>query len=502
MKVATSKEMARLESLSYERGFKEEQFMRNAGDGVANAAVKFCNQWNAAKNVLILAGKGNNAGDAYVAGQILLQQGYRVSAWYEQNAKESPLCQKNREAFALSGGRFIDAKESREPDFQGGFILDAIFGTGLNKAPKEPYASMIAWANRSGFPILSVDIPSGLSGDTGEVFGEAVKATATVALGLPKLGFFLKRGWDYVGELHVVGFGLPNDVVDNFDTPFALYKREESLEALPAVRRGRHKYEAGAVLGFAGSPGMPGAAILASLAALRTGAGIVRLYHPEGMEAELSASPYELIRVAYSESNWEIVGEGLKHVDSAFIGPGIGRSQKTGEILKLLMQSITCPAVIDADALYFLAEKDFSFTSPVVLTPHLGEMNRLLQSREKEVSADFLMKCAAYAARKNAVLVLKGGPSFIISPKGEIWINTTGDPGMATAGSGDVLSGIVAALMAAGLSPLQSALAGACVHGWAGEMASKALSPYFMLASDIIEHLAFVFLLKGKEGGL
>ncbi|CRX38776.1 NAD(P)H-hydrate dehydratase [Estrella lausannensis] len=499
MKVATSKEMAHLESLSYERGFKEDEFMHRAGVGVADLAVKFSAEWRTVKQILILAGRGNNAGDAYVAGKVLLQKGFKVSAWLDRNAKESPLCQKNRESFTSAGGQLIDARVCKEPDFDEGIIIDAIFGTGLNRAPEEPYASMIAWANRSRCPILSVDIPSGLSGDTGEVFGEAVRAKATAALGLAKLGFFLKRGWDHVGEIHLVDFGLPKDVTDSFVTPFTLYEREKSLEALPFVRRGRHKYEAGAVFGFAGSPGMPGAAILASLASLRTGAGIVRLYHPQEMATELAASPYELIKVAYSENPLEVLEAGLKRADSAFIGPGIGRSQKTGEIIQYLMGIINCPAVIDADALYALAMTDFSFTTPVVLTPHLGEMNRLLHSHATEVSVDFLKQCSDYAMRKNAVVVLKGGPSFIISPAGKIWINTTGDPGMATAGSGDVLSGMIAALMAAGLPPLQSALAGVCIHGWAGEIASKELSPYFMLASDIIERFSSIFLLK-KDG--
>lgn len=493
MKVATSKEIARLEALCYERGYDEEKFMLNAGRGVAELASQLIGNDPNLERVLILAGKGNNGGDAYVAGRVLLQKGIEVWSWSISESGESALCKKNREAFYASGGLSFTGASP----FERGLIIDGLFGTGLNKAPKEPYASMISWANRSGCPILAVDIPSGLSGDTGEVYGEVIRATMTAALGLPKLGFFLQRGWDYVGKLKIVDFGLPKEVIDTFRTPYAFYERESCISALPPIRRGRHKYEAGAVFGFAGSPGMPGAANLAALASLKSGAGIVRLYHPRGMEAELSSSPYEVIKIAYSNENTDVLFEGLKHAGSAFFGPGIGRDEETGRLLKTLIQSISIPFVLDADALYFLSKDDFSFPAPAVLTPHLGEMNRLLQCRESSVSIKYLERCMDYARQKGAVLVLKGGPSFIISPEGSILINGTGDPGMATAGSGDVLTGVIAALMAEGLSPLDAASAGVCLHGWAGELAAKARSSYSMIASDIIEFLPQVFLKKG-----
>lgn len=496
MKVATSHEMATLESLAYKQGFLEETFMQNAGRGIGLAALEFVKKHGLKKSVLILAGKGNNAGDAYVAGSLLIDEGYKAVAYSaSKDEDESPLCRKQKRLFIGKGGELFNAEMLIQISSWEGIILDGLFGTGLNKAPKDPYAGMIRWANQTNAPIIAVDIPSGLSGDTGEVFGEAIKASLTVALGLPKRGFFLQEGWNHIGELKIVDFGLPKDLIDAFKTPYKIYEKEKAIEALPKIPRNRHKYQAGEVIGLAGSPGMPGAANLSCLAALRGGAGMVKLYHPDGMQQELSSSPFELIKVPYTPDAIENTIEAMNKADAALIGPGMGRKPETGVLLEKVFNNLKVPCVIDADALFFYAEVRFTAPKNSILTPHQGEMNRILKTSDRTVTHEYLTKCQEFAKEKEIILVLKGGPSFIFSSSG-IWINLTGDPGMATAGSGDVLTGLIASFLAQKMAPLDAALAGVCIHGWAGEFASKALSPYCMIASDIIKSLPLVFKKK------
>lgn len=491
MKVVSSKEMASLESKSYEQGCSEEIFMQNAAIGVANIVKEFVIEKKLKKSALILAGKGNNAGDAYEAGSYLLDEGFKVIACSGSGDEgESPLCRKQKRLFTLKGGELFDAKKLLNLSWDG-IIIDGIFGTGLKSAPKDPYGEMIRWANKTKAPIIAVDIPSGLSGDTGEVFGDAISARITVALGLPKIGFFLQEGWNLIGELKYVDFGLPQSIIDGFQTPFRIYEKEKGLEALPPIKRNRHKYEAGEVICLAGSPGMPGSANLATLAVLRSGAGMVKLYHPKGMESELSSSAYEVIKIPYENS--EQIIQSANDANAFLVGPGLGRMDSCCQLLKEVFSKIEVPCVIDADALFFYAKKAFEVPKDSILTPHLGEMNRILGIKTHIVTLDYLKRCLEFSKEKEIILVLKGGPSFIFSPEGLVWINLTGDPGMATAGSGDVLTGIIAGLLAQKMKPLDAACAGVCIHGWSGEIASKIMSPYCMIASDIIHYLPKVF---------
>jgi len=489
--------MALLETQAYAHGFDDETFMQNAGSAVAYAVEDYVGAHGCKKSVLILAGKGNNAGDAYVAGIRLLEDGYQVIAYSaSEDSSESSLCRKNKKIFLGKGGKLFDAKDLPKTPFKEGVILDGLFGTGLNKALKAPYDQMIVWANSSKNPIIAIDIPSGLSGDTGEVLGSAIKAKLTVALGLPKIGFFLQDGWNYVGELKIVNFGLPKEPVDALKTPIRLYEKEKCIEKFPPIVRRRHKYEAGEVIALAGSPGMGGAANLTTLASLKSGCGITRLFHPAGMEAELSSSPYELIKIPYETDDVSAVVHKINAADSFLVGPGLGRDKKTGDFLKKILEKVEVKTVIDADALFFLAEEKFEIPKNAILTPHLGEMNRFFNTHDRFVTLEYLARCREFAKEHEINLVLKGAPSFIFSPEGMIWVNITGDPGMATAGSGDVLTGVIAGFLAQGMFPLDAALAGVCIHGWAGELASRIMSPYSMLAGDIINCLPLVFTKK------
>ncbi len=484
--------MARIESLAYQEGAKEEVFMENAGLGVAQKINSFCQDIRTENNILLLCAKGNNSGDAYVAGVHLLSWGYHVTAVQIVPLDDcSPLCRKNHDRFLSAGGlvreRLPDAESLTE---QYDLIVDGMFGTGFKGEAKEPFHSIIKAANDSQLPIIAIDIPSGLDGETGEMKGLAIKAIETIYLGLPKQGFFLADGWNHVGHLEHAFFGLEEKYSEKADSFSKLITRELATELCPELVRNRHKYQAGYVIGVGGSPSMPGAALLASLSALKGGAGMMRLLHPKGIEAELSGSPYELIKLAYEEGDSKMILENLNKAGATFFGPGIGRDERAVKLCRSVLPHIEKPCVIDADALSILAENEIDIPAKTLMTPHSGEMARLLgEPTPKSIDREFVDKCREFAERKKITLILKGGPSWIFHPGEPAYVNPTGNPGMATAGSGDVLTGLLVSLASQGLSLHQAAIFGVFIHGLAGEIAALKQTPYCMLASDIIEAL-------------
>ncbi len=496
MKVVSSQTMAHIESLAYKDGFSEEDFMEEAGSGVALIAHDFVENYGVDRHVILLCGKGNNAGDAYVAGIHLLHLDYQVDAYQLVPFNScSHLCQKNAERFSHEGGRIHEIQFADQINWPiNGLVIDGIFGTGFKGRVDEPYATVIQHANFTGLPIISVDIPSGLSGEKGLENGLAILAQETAFLSLPKTGFFINGGWDYIGKLRGVDFGLPEEYIEDVAPDLIMLSPDKMVMLLPPIKRSRNKYQAGHVIGLSGSPGMPGASILAGTAALRGGAGIVRILHPEGMQAELSASPPELIKIAYQFSEGEDVINLLNMAKATFIGPGIGRDTKMRDLLKEVLPKLDKPMVIDADALTLIAEFNLPIPKGAILTPHTGEMARLFnEETPKKITMDYLKKCQEYAQKNEIVLVLKGGPTFIFDNDDTIKVNPTGDPGMATAGSGDVLTGLLAALLAQGLQPSDAAMLGVYIHGLAGEHASEELTPYCMVASDIIDCFPIAF---------
>lgn len=495
MKVVTSKQMAEIEALAYKDGASEVEFMEEAGSGVAQVVMNFIEENGLGKQVVLLCAKGNNSGDAYVAGTELLEYDYAVLALQTAPIDTcSSLCQEQYRLFLEAGGQVREIMSEEDLVLPAnGVVVDGLFGTGFHGQLREPYASIVKTLNRSRVPVISVDIPSGLNGETGVVEGEAVIAAETAFLGLPKRGFFLGDGWNHTGKLRYIDFGLGYEYIDQVDTPLQMITREMLMPHVPVPKRNRHKYEAGYVIGIAGSPGMGGAALLSSWSALTGGAGIVRLMHPAGMEAELTTSPYELIKNTYTNAQ-DILKETTR-ARAIFVGPGMGVTPASRKILEDLLPAIECPCVVDADALTLFAEKPFKLPEQTIFTPHLGEMSRLLnQPRPEHVDLEFLNICNQYAKDKNITLVLKGGPTFIMNGKERIFVNPLGDPGMATAGSGDVLTGLLASLLAQGVPPLQAAQMGVFIHSWAGELAANLLTSYCMTASDIVDQFPRAYL--------
>lgn len=466
-RVVTSEEMS-----SLEKGGDLSLYMETAGRRVAECVIEFIEERHLPKKVTLLIGKGNNGGDGYAAGLWLLSEGYDVKAipLYEE---VSPLNRTFRERFQKKRGKL-----TQELD---GVIVDGLLGTGLKGKPEKKIAEWIQKANTSTLPIIAIDIPSGLNGTTGE--GEAIFANVTVALGLAKIGFFLKNGWNHVGKLIIADFGLPQEKIAAAEAVAYLPKDLE----LPKLIRNRHKYQAGYVVGYAGSSGLSGAAKLTGFAALKAGAGIVRLYHPE----EIESAPWELICNEWDAKCWQ---KNLKKASAVFVGPGLGPCK---DWLKKHLKEIQKPCVIDADALL----PDISYPKGAILTPHRGEALRLLKMKKAPRDEEFFAALMKFCVRKQVVVVLKGAPTFIFAPKHKPFIIPRGDPGMATAGAGDVLTGIIAALLAQGCAALQAAILGVSLHAIAGEMAAKELTSYCLTATDLIDFMpaAFAAALQGHD---
>lgn len=480
LKVVTSHEMARIEKEAIARGFNEERFMQEAGRKVAEVASAFIKKENLPKKVLLLVGKGNNGGDAFAAGICLLEEGFHVRA-FQLYSDGSPKNAIFADRFRKKGGQIAS-----QLIFDEGLILDGLLGTGFKGKLEKTVAATIAAANASGLPILAIDIPSGLDGSTGLVTTSAIVARETVALGLPKMGFFLQDGWNHVGKLRVVDFGLPKEIVAGAEAVAYLPKQVQ----LPKIVRSRHKYQAGYVVGFGGSQALAGAAKLSALAALKSGAGIVRLFHPE----PIGPAPFELICNAWHVKAWK---EATAKAQSVFIGPGLGRSKKTRAWLKKHLKSIKQHCVLDADALL----PHLDFPKSAILTPHRSEVLQLLGLKIAPVEENLFVQIARFCDRKNVLLILKGAPTFIFAPKTAPIIVPRGDPGMATAGAGDVLTGIVAGLMAQGCSAYEGAVLGVTLHAIAGEIAAREKTSYCLIASDLIHFMpnAFQVLMKGHD---
>jgi NAD(P)H-hydrate epimerase len=477
-KVVTAEEMARIEKVAISHGSSAEDFMQAAGVKVANAAERLLHK-TGGKRVVILTGPGNKGGDAYVAGMHLLKAGYSVRA--VAFAKEAD-CSSLNQRFAKQ----FSGQISHNTDFSADdLIIDGLFGTGFHGSIEEgPIGQVIESANQSGKPILAIDIPSGLHGTTGIAEGFRIVATETVTLGFAKSGLFRGSGWDCIGKLHIEDFGLPQEAIDAAKA--IAYIPDIYELKLPPMARSHHKYERGSVVGLGGSLHFKGAVKLSGAAALHAGAGIVKLFTLD----DVGPMADELIAELWEPEAWK---EAVKKATALFIGPGLGRTAKAKKACKAALQTADVPLVLDADALFFLPEIAASLKD-CVLTPHRGEALHLLELGKVDEEMLF-SRCQEYVDTHGVVFVLKGAPTYIFRAGDLPIIVPRGDPGMATAGSGDVLTGIIAALLAQGQSPLDAAVLGVMLHALAGEAAALDKTSYGYSASDLIEYLPSAFKL-------
>ncbi|NMO98139.1 NAD(P)H-hydrate dehydratase [Paenibacillus lemnae] len=466
-----------------------------------------------AQHWLVLAGKGSNGGDGAAAARHLCEAGLRVTLLYAAAgpAELSGAAALQQDAAAKLGipQKFHGRDEAVELRAYTG-IVDALLGTGASGAPRGAYAALIQAANDSGLPIVSADIPSGLDADTGARHEPCVRASVTVCLAFLKRGLVQYPGAEAAGRVVVRSIGIPSSLcrqhgVNTFLlTPDVLRGELQCDPKRPRSPEG-HKGTYGHVLTAAGSRTMSGAGLLCSRAALRAGSGLVTWALPEelllpmsGAAPELMLTPVEASgrsRGVWSEASADKLIQLLESRDVLAAGPGIGRFDGDSAWVRRLWESSSVPLVLDADALNALADapdtgKWVPRQHDTVLTPHPGEMARLAGISTAEVQRDRIGTAVGYALRNRVTLVLKGSRTVIACPDGRAFVNVTGHPGMATGGTGDVLTGIIAGLLAQGLSGPQAAALGVRLHGLAGERAAQARGHFSSVtAGDVIEAL-------------
>jgi ADP-dependent NAD(P)H-hydrate dehydratase / NAD(P)H-hydrate epimerase len=426
-----------------------DELMERAGRAVAELVLE-----QFPGRVAVVCGSGNNGGDGRVCARALREAGRDVTVV---------------EQFG----------ELAEPDV----IVDALLGIGLHDAPREDVARMIERVNSAGAPVVAIDVPSGVNASTGEVPGAAIVAAATVTFGSPKVGLAVAPGRFHAGSVHIARIGLEPAAHEHELVP------AEVLHQVPRKERRSTKYSAGTVLVVGGSPGLTGAPMLTALAAFRADAGYVTVAGPESTLPVLEARLLEVVKRPLPEDASgrllpraaDAIAEAAERAGAVAIGPGLGRSDGTRDLVRILLERLEQPVVLDADALFGL--EPFRRHAPTVLTPHAGELAALLDTSAREVDAHRLAAVRKAAARFRATVLLKGADTLVASPREGVLVAAYGRPALATAGSGDVLTGVVAAFLAKRMDERLAAAAAAVAHG----IASRVVEPQAgLVAGDLL----------------
>ena len=442
--------------------------------------------------VLVVCGSGNNGGDGYAIARLLHLKGYQVTLCFvgneDKRSKENLMQKKIAEYYHIPVKQEIEEQEYS-------VIVDAVFGTGLSRKIEGTYAETIELLNTMKGYKVAVDIPSGMSDDTGMPLGIAFRADLTVALGFLKRGHVMISGNPYVGKLVTADIGIYEDAFETKETYTYCYDMEDFKENFPKRPEQSHKGSFGKVLLIAGSQGMAGAAILCARAAYMTGAGLVQIYTHEDNRAIIQESLPEAILTTYRSYDNEKLQELLVWADVVGIGCGLGMSETALQIVEHSIKHTEKPCVVDADALNLLAgnmQLLEGIRETFVLTPHMKEMARLL-SCEVGVLVDNKVPYLSDFVKKYAVTcVLKDARTLVAKDNEQLFLNLTGNCSMAKAGSGDVLCGIVCGILAQGASPYDGACLGVYLHGMAGDMAMESKGKYSVLAGDIVENIGEV----------
>lgn len=458
-------------------------------------------EWDKDMKVVVFAGPGNNGGDALAVARMLAVRGYNVSTWlFNTSGRLSDDCKKNRDRLkdVKQVASFVMVTEEFDPptlDAQT-LVVDGLFGSGLNKPLTGGFASLVKYVNTSPAKVVSIDIPSGLMTESNEynVKTNIMKADVTLTLQQPKLSFLFPENQQFIGHVEVLDIGISQEGIDKTDAQFYILEKSDITPCLKRRDPFAHKGSMGHALLVAGSRGMAGAAMLAAKACLRTGVGKVTVHTPACNTLPLQIGVPEVVLDVDSDTN--VVSEAVDTdcFKAMGIGPGLGTNENTAIAVIGQMRRAQCPIVVDADALNILAaHKAWLQQIPVgaILTPHIGEFDRL-----EGVSTDSyerLSKAMLLAERQHAYIVLKGHYTAIITPGGRVLFSPTGNPGMATAGSGDVLTGIITALLARGYTQGEACAIGTYLHGLAGDIAARSLGEESLIASDIINSLPMAF---------
>ncbi|WP_342348441.1 NAD(P)H-hydrate dehydratase [uncultured Nitrospira sp.] len=456
------------------------------------------------KKVVILCGKGNNGGDGLVVARLLAKKGAKLKVvlmapLLELSPDAKIMYQRLSKVIKPSLFTVNPSEESLHSLTQDADILvDALLGTGLSSLVRPPYSFAIEAMNASQAFTLAIDIPSGLDSNTGALLGVAVQADLTVTFGCPKIGLYLGSAIDKVGKIQVIDIGIPKEFVLDLDPKIHLLSQEMARPLIPLRNPSSHKGTFGHAGIVGGSQGKTGAPAMAGLGALRIGTGLVTVATPQSVSPILESKLLEVMTEPMPESSQHLMGMEAYPSLLAFaatksalaFGPGMGISPETTEVLRHLLPQLEAPCVLDADALNGLAQHCQIFSSmkiPPILTPHPGEMARLLAaSSPKQVNEDRIGVSRQFAMQHQVILVLKGARTIIAEPHGQVAICPTGNPGMASAGMGDVLTGIITGLLAQGLSGWDAARAGVYLHGLAGDLAATTIGEPGLIAGDVL----------------
>ena len=479
--------------------------MENAGHGVASLMHRKIPDLKD-KKVMVVAGKGNNGGDGFVIARHLHNSGITVQILLL--GKRSQLKSDARTNADIAFKMELPIHEVSESNLNSNnhslrhchIIVDAIFGTGLSKPAGGLYQKMIKKINSSGKYVVSVDLPSGIDSDSGQIMGPHVQAHLTAALGLMKRSHLLYPAAEAMGDVEVLDISIPSQAAESQKIKIELLEESDIRAWFPKRTPNTHKGDYGHTLVVAGSRGKGGAAGLTALAALKVGAGLVTLAVPESCHHSLEFNPLETMSVPLSETKsgslsvqaLDTLIEHTQGKSSLAIGPGLSTQAATADLLRLYLPQVECPMVIDADGLNCLArgtEILSELQGPVILTPHPKELSRLSGGSVKEILERRLEAASDFAQTHSVILLLKGAGTLIAHPEGDVWINPTGNPGMATAGSGDVLTGIIAGLLAQGLEAQPAAAAGAYLHGLAGDLYAAQYGEASLIGGDLIAKL-------------
>jgi NAD(P)H-hydrate epimerase len=499
MKIFTSAQIHELDRYTIEHEpIASIDLMERAAKAITQALTA---SWPSTMPVVVFAGPGNNGGDALAVARLLAERSYQVSVYlFNISGQLSPDCTANKKRVEESRRihEFIEVREEFDPPRleEGMLVVDGLFGSGLNKPLAGGFASLVKYINASPAKVVSIDVPSGLmtEDNSNNVRANIIRASQTLTLQLPKLSFLFPESQLYIGQLQVLDIRLSREGIDRLDTKYTMVEESDVRSMMLDRNAFVHKGQMGHALLIAGSYCMAGAAVLATRATLRAGCGKVTVNSPKRNIPILQAAVPEAIIQGSNEDT--IFAEAIDSdgFDAIGIGPGLGQSEQTAIALIAQLRRAGCPVVADADALNILANHRAwiqQLPKGIILTPHPKELDRM--EGHSADSYERLCKASNLAVRIQGYVILKGHHTAICLPSGNVLFNTTGNAGMATAGSGDVLTGILTGLLARGYKPQEACIAGVYLHGLAGDLAVQDVGEESLMASDLISYLPKAF---------
>ena len=499
MKIFTSAQIRELDKYTIEHEpIKSIDLMERAASALTAAIIDI---WDNSTSIVVFAGPGNNGGDALAVARMLAQRGYRVAAWlFNTTGRLSADCSVNRDRLkdVKKLASFVVVSDEFDPPAldAGTLVIDGLFGSGLNKPLTGGFASLVKYINTSKAQVASIDIPSGLMTESNEynVKANIIRATVTLTLQQPKLSFLFAENQQFIGKLKVLDIQLSPQGIAGTDSAVTILEADDIRSRMLHRDPFAHKGTMGHALLIAGSRGMAGAAMLAARACLRSGVGKLTVHTPHSNVLPLQLGVPEAILDIDTDANMFTEAVSTDGYQAMGIGPGLGTNETTAVTMIGQLRRAQCPIVIDADAINILAShKAWIQQIPAgsIITPHVGEFERLEGSASD--SYDRLSKAVRLAERQQAFIVLKGHYTAIVTPMGRVMFCPTGNAGMATAGSGDVLTGIITSLLARGYKQADACIVGTYLHGLAGDIAADEVGQESLVASDLIRCLPKAF---------